>query len=411
MNHGFRRLDLFVTEACNLACGYCYTRGQQRQQRLDPSCGQAAVDWLMAGGHRRPHITFWGGEPLLERRLVKALIQRGRKLAGKDGRRLSLSMPTNATLLDSETLGWLVRHGVKMFLSIDGDEQTQAERVMANGASSYPLVRQALERATKLDPERIPAVRMTVTPKNAARLGGNVAFFAALGVRELLIYPTYDSAWSSEAKQTLARAEGELAEQLIDWIRSCADPREVVRLKSWLPILRKLYFGAAPRKPDASLNHCGAGTELVAVNVDGSLSACHRFTFYDRKQGGALQLGSLDQGVDREVQRAFADLTLRQQRGATRCTRCELFDLCSLGCIAINFATTGSLTQVGEAACELMYARVQACRAVHEALASNPIYPIYLGRSPDAALRSVAKKISRRAWQQYSGEEHMRSQA
>lgn len=356
-------------------------------------------------------MTFWGGEPLLERRLMDELIDGGMRAADGMGKRLSLSMPTNGTLIDSETLSWLVRRRIKIFLSIDGDEQSQAERLTKSGASSTPMVEKALELATKLDPKHVPAVRMTVTPKNAHRLPGNVGYFVDRGVSELLIYPAFDAEWSDSAVDTMAQAEQEVAGRIAHWINERRDPRTVVRLKAWMPILRGLFFGRNRRNAQDPLSTCGVGDELIAVNVDGSLSACHRFTFYDRKKGGTLKLGTIEQGVDNEALETFNDLTWSKQRGAVRCTECEIFDLCSMGCVAINYATTGSLTRVPEAACELMRGRVNACLRLNDALAGNPLYPVYLGQSPEEAFSRAARRISRRAFMIYNGDRQYRSQA
>jgi len=127
VSHAVRRLDLFVTEACNLACGYCFAATQNRK---DPSPEESlrAIDWLMRSEAKRLHVTFWGGEPLLRFELIKRLVGHARSSARRAGKRVTFSMPTNATRLDEDVVAWLEAEGVRIFLSIDGDEAGQRER-------------------------------------------------------------------------------------------------------------------------------------------------------------------------------------------------------------------------------------------------------------------------------------------
>ena len=71
--HPVRRLDLFVTERCNLACRYCFAASQPRP---DPSAEQLCrwVDWLLRAEAHSVHITLWGGEPLLREQVLRRVV-------------------------------------------------------------------------------------------------------------------------------------------------------------------------------------------------------------------------------------------------------------------------------------------------------------------------------------------------
>ena len=78
---------------------------------------------------------------------------------------------------------------------------------------------------------------------------------------------------------------------------------------------------------------CGAGVGLLAVDMDGDLHLCHRFT------GSSLpKLGSIDAGVDHVRLDGF--LAKSQDRSARGCDTCRIRNLCSGGCYHDNFTHT-----------------------------------------------------------------------
>jgi uncharacterized protein len=196
MAHRFRRLDLFVTEACNLACPYCFARRGPPRSPLALQDALRAVDWLQESNDPRVHITFWGGEPLLRLDLLRRVSAHARDAAQRVGKTLTLSMPTNGTLLDEEAVAWLSEQRVQVFCSVDG--AGEGRPVAVDGRDSYPLALQGLRRARALG----AAARITVTPENAARHAEAVLDLVAEGVGEL---PT-TSVRCSRAQRPTARS-------------------------------------------------------------------------------------------------------------------------------------------------------------------------------------------------------------
>jgi uncharacterized protein len=396
VRHAIRRLDLVVTEACNLACPYCFARGGGRGS-MSREVAWHAVRWLLGSDAERLHITFWGGEPLLRLPLLREVTAEARREAAAAGKALTLSLPTNATLLSDDALGWIEENGVRVFLSIDGDEETQRDRPLAAGGSSHALAARGLDLALRRG--RAPAVRLTVTPANVGQLAHNVAYFWDRGVREVLSYAALDGVWPAAALDSFAAQQQRLAEELTTRLRA-VDPRQAPVLRAWRGVLRRLLLGGPPRSRAGALRDCGAGRELIAVGIDGRFSACHRFVFYTRGRD-ARGPGDLDEPLLEEL-RPFKELRVEDLRGAGgRCVDCEIFELCTYGCVAINYATSGQLTGVPATACALQRAQVAACVALHEQLRGDPRYALYLGRSLADSAKEVARMLGTRAWQLY----------
>lgn len=402
--HTVRRLDLFVTEACNLACDYCFAAGRRRGTlALRQALG--AIDWLMDSHSDRAHITFWGGEPLLRLDLLQQASIHARDAARQAGKRLTFSMPTNATLLDEHSLRWIADNQVEIFLSIDGDVDSQGRPLVAGGSSSA-LAHHGLQRALASPGAGTPAVRMTVTPGNAAGQARGATCFLRHGVRELLVYPAMDQPWSEHEVASFASGQLELADLLIEAVHQAETPTQIPRLKAWLPTLRRLLPSSPRRRRAGPPSSCAAGSALVALDVDGCFAPCHRFVFYNRSRQGP-QLGTLEQGLDLRAAEPLRRLGIQDQRSeeGQRCVDCELFDLCGYGCPAISFAVTGDFATVPRAACALMRGQAAACRRVHDALFEDPRYRVYLGQPLQEALRCSAQTLAQEAWQRLRQED------
>lgn len=397
--HGIRRLDLFVTEQCNLACEYCFAASQPHSDLTEDKLLQA-VDWLLEAEAERVHLTLWGGEPLLRFDVLRRVVEHAKQGAAARDKSITFSLPTNASLLREDTLRWLSDQNVEIFLSIDGDETGQRTRPLRAGGSSHRLVSAGMRRALS-GAAAPPAIRMTVSPDNARRLAANAQYFIEQGARKLLIYATTDQPWTDEQIAAYAQGQLDLAELFVAQLTPGDDYARWPVLTAWRPILRRLLDGPEPRPRRGPLRHCGVGSELSAFGVDGRLWPCHRFLFYGRDRGDDLSLGSLDEGIDPAKAERFSQLQIEDMQGTERCVDCEVFDLCTQSCLAINYAGTGRLTAIPTTACALMRAQIVACRKVHAALRDDPAYARYLGSSVDRTLSHTADKLGALALSEY----------
>ena len=150
-------LMLHVAEGCNMRCRYCFSEGGLygggRSKLMSERVGRAAVDFLLqhCAADATPQIMFFGGEPLLNFRLIESLVAYAESRAGERGREISFSMTTNATLLNQRTLDRLLSHNVGLLISIDGvGTENDVHRIMSRGEGSFryiaPRIRPLLSR-------------------------------------------------------------------------------------------------------------------------------------------------------------------------------------------------------------------------------------------------------------------------
>ena len=136
-------LDLDVTEACNLACIYCF-KWRKQPVHMDEATAKNAIDWLLeASGafNGELKVNFMGGEPLLRFDLIRKIVPYGKCRARQLGKSLHFGCTTNCTHLTDEMMSFWRRFGMGFHCSIDGIPEVQnANRPILGGGPSAPAV-------------------------------------------------------------------------------------------------------------------------------------------------------------------------------------------------------------------------------------------------------------------------------
>lgn len=150
LKQGLTQLTLSVTEDCNFRCKYCvysgfyqYTRSHSNKY-MDFTVAKKAIDYyfsLLNEGKRynplrKPAIGFYGGEPLLNFKLIKKCVEYLESTYANY--EVLYSMTTNGSLLDKEKANWLTKHDFSIFISLDGpEEEHNRHRVYRNGKGTF----------------------------------------------------------------------------------------------------------------------------------------------------------------------------------------------------------------------------------------------------------------------------------
>ena len=161
-------LILFPTEQCNFRCVYCYE---------DFAIGEMKP-WLIEAIKlflktkipkvRLFNLSWFGGEPLLAKKILFELSEYANDLSNKNGVKLIGDITTNGLLLDVKTLERLVSLNQKSFqISIDGDsEHHNKTRLTRTGKESFERIFKRLIDASNTNLDFSITLRVHVTAYN-----------------------------------------------------------------------------------------------------------------------------------------------------------------------------------------------------------------------------------------------------
>lgn len=143
-----RQLVFEVTDLCNLNCRYCglsqlYEGHDERDgKNLSFKNARLIIDYLFSIRDHSPGanyplvFSFYGGEPLLNMKLIKQIIN---YLDNPQFPKVTFGMTTNAMLLDKH-MDFLAEKKFQLVISLDGDEASQSYRVDHAGKNSFQRV-------------------------------------------------------------------------------------------------------------------------------------------------------------------------------------------------------------------------------------------------------------------------------
>src|SRR5581483_5836209 len=166
---------LNVTNQCNLSCTYCYEYGEdkivdtengKKPKFMNDATARESVDFMFrqAGANRAVHLTFFGGETLLNFPVLKSTVAYARSKAEEAGKEVDFSLTTNATLLRPEVIEWLVENRIGVTISIDGPKEMQDQfRVFKSGVGSYDIVAPKIRELLRQHRSRPIGARVTLT--------------------------------------------------------------------------------------------------------------------------------------------------------------------------------------------------------------------------------------------------------
>lgn len=347
-----RNLYLVIAQECNLACGYCYAAGGgfgQAARHMAEATMRRGLERLLPLAGERLTLSFFGGEPLLNFRLLQETIAFANRLAQGSGRSLSFALTTNGTLLDDEMLATIGTHIAHLSVSLDGGPAANAARIFRDGRPAFAAIAENLGR---LRQRRIPfALRATVTPGNVAQLPETAGYLASLGAATVRLLPAQGVPWSPADRRRLRAAMAQLNRRCL---RAMLDGETPVACEHAYRLAAQRVDGYAAQRP------CLAGGGILALAADGTVYPCEHFVGVP-----ALAMGHVDDAdLPGEPFRAIA---ARFAAGTTfmrpRCAACGVRDACGGQCYAESYLATGTIERPAAEHCALVRATFRGLEA------------------------------------------------
>ncbi len=161
LNNKITRITLQITQQCNLRCDYCIYSGNSYLQRSHTSktmsleTAKKGIDFLIQHSKdvKEINVGFYGGEPLLDFELVKKCIAYAEEKA--EGKEITFSITTNATLLTDNIVKYLEEHKVSIMISLDGPKEIhdKSRKFAASGCGSFDVIMKNVENIKNKFPE------------------------------------------------------------------------------------------------------------------------------------------------------------------------------------------------------------------------------------------------------------------
>jgi uncharacterized protein len=366
-------LVMNLTNQCNLSCQYCYEFGadkvatpEGKPKFMDLETAKSSVDFLLAEsvGRRSIHITFFGGETLMNFPLLEQVVAYASRRAKEQNRCIDFSLTTNATLLTSAIIEFLSENHIGVTVSMDGPKEMHDHlRIFSNGRGSYDMIEPKVRALIRNHRTRPITARVTLT----AGVSDVIRIFRhlkqELGFHEVGFAPVTTSpnqlyAIGRHGMDHVLEQFHQLAGEYLDY----ALRGELHGFSNVSDTLAELCQGVNKSHP------CGAGLGLLGVGPSGDISPCHRFVDSDTHA-----LGHISTGIDRGRQADF----LRRSHIDSKydCHTCWARPLCAGGCHHEAYVRYGDTGHPNLHYCDWIRDWTNLCLEIYGALAVwNPSF-------------------------------------
>jgi uncharacterized protein len=318
---------LHVTNACNLACSYCYL--QKSAEHMSSETGRGAVETVFRSaaryGYRGVHLKYAGGEASLRPQQVFALHDYATQLASEQHIRLSAYVMSNGVVLSQRFIEGLQQRQIGIMISLDGvGQHHDRQRPFRHGPGSFAWVDRSISRL--LAAGLVPHINVTVSRRNLAGLPALMEYLLERDLPFSLSY--YRENECSASLTDLQFGTGEM-------IRAMRAAFAVIEQR--LPkrrLLGSLIDRAHPTRPQS--HTCGMGRHYLVIDQHGGISRCHA-----ANEAPVATIESLDPlaAIRRRGQGLHA-VPVEEKSG---CRSCLWRYWCSGGCPALTYRLTGRL--------------------------------------------------------------------
>ena len=327
-------ITLMISQECNLMCSYCYGSNNfhERMNLMSEGLAIDAINFLLSnsGQNRDLTICFFGGEPLINFSLIKKIVTYCRKKE-TETKKFSFTMTSNGTILNNEIETYLQNNKIHLQISIDGNqEEHDKNRLFSDNSGTYETVIKNTESMRK---NSCVSARATITNSNL-NLISIFEHLENLGFDKVIMAPA-NNLLTEENHAKLLEENLKLLDFFCSLIKN-GEYEKACKLSSLRSSLGKVHLEGRCSYA------CGAGSTMVAVDVNGDIYPCQRYVSMNNYRMGNVKENEM------ENIKFLEEIHIDNHR---QCSTCWAEYLCSGSCSYENLMATGNVNISTETSC------------------------------------------------------------
>lgn len=333
----FTSLHIFVVSLrCDYTCQYCQvSRQTEDRDAFDMSAATAdvAIDMVFRSPAKNLKIEFQGGEPLLNFKLIRYIVDTANAKNKDFGRNLQFVITTNLSYLDDEVIRFCRKEGVYLSTSLDGPAWLHNKNRPRPGKSGHQLTVDAIRRVQReLGRDHISAL-MTTTIESFKYVEAIIDEYVSLNLHSIFLRPLSPYGFAVKT----GHINKYNTERWIEFYKKGLDyilkiNRSGYRLTEQYTsiVLRKMLTPQDPGYVDLQ-SPAGAGLSAVVYNYDGDVYASDEARMLAEMGDKTFRMGNLHNNRYEEIFLNDTWLDALEQSmtvSAPTCTDCAFLPYC-----------------------------------------------------------------------------------
>lgn len=326
-----------VTEACTLACSYCY-QGSKSPKVMTLDTAKKYIDTIFnefKDNKLAIILDFIGGEPLLQPDLISDIIDYWDYKCIMEnllwGELTRFSLCTNGTEYFTEASQKLLQkmgNAVSLTVSIDGNKELHdSARVHLDGRGSYDEAKQAADDYEKRYNLKLGS-KMTIAPGNIIFLYPALKHYLDSGAEVIYANCVYEEGWTLDHAKLLYQELKRLADYKLKYYPD-----------TYISLFEEQFFKDISLDEDQ--NYCGGRGKMLACDPDGILYPCLRYmpSSVGRNREYYITCGNVEDGLDWTMVDKLQACT-RKVVTSEKCLKCPIAAGCGECFPAGTFVST-----------------------------------------------------------------------
>ncbi len=338
---------IHLTEKCNLNCTYCYEN--KRNKDISFECIKNLIDYEINRKQNYLIIVFYGGEPLLQKNIIKNTIDYINSKKSKT--EFYYGITTNGTLLDDDFIKYMKENKfVNIAYSIDGMKSTHnLNRLTIDGKGTFDITEKNAKNLLKCF-DSVMSMSV-ITRNNLSNLSENVEYLIEMGFKYINLLFDYSENWQDEDLAEIRKQYTKITEIYANKILQEYDVE--------IPLIDdkiKTYI-----KDEYNCNdNCKFGMTTINIGTDGNFYPCMQFVNNEN-----FIIGNCKDGIDIK---AKINLIKNSKKENETCKNCTIRKRCKHTCACRNYILTDNINELSPIICETEKIIIEASDKMAEKL-------------------------------------------
>ena len=322
---------IHLTDKCNLNCAYCYEKKRNRDISFENI--KNLIDYEISQKQKYSIIVFYGGEPLLQKNIIKDTIAYINSKKAKTD--FYYGITTNGTLLDNDFIKYMKENKfINIAYSIDGMKSTHdLNRLTIDGTGTFDIVEKNAKTLLK-NFDSVVAMSV-ITKNNLSKLSENVEYLINIGFKCINLLFDYFQDWQDEDLDEIRKQCIKITEIYADKILQEYDVE--------IPLIDDKIRTYVKNEYDCN-EDCKLGMKTINIGTDGNLYPCMQLVYNEK-----FIIGNCKDGIDTK---ARIDLIKNSKKENEICKNCAIKKRCKHLCACRNYILTNDINQLSPIICE-----------------------------------------------------------
>ena len=315
------KIRLNISNACNMACRYCYIDPENSGHMSWQTAKKALTlffDLQKKYRKKESQIRFFGGEPLLNWDVMEKVFGYVNEI--RDDIKVEYILNTNGTIITEQIAGVLASNNVNLSISLDGlSEIHDTFRPFKSGEGSFSKIDKNVDLLINFDCKI--ALSATIGDHNYNRLDNLIAYVAHKNSRFNCAISLYLQNMCMESKQGLDTVP---AVKKVTAVRNSILYALKKRVDVGFGMIMFPFNALVDLKPGGVYCNTAAGEE-ICIDPEGDIYPCGTLK---------IKLGNIETFNNIFQTAEYLDLIKRVTGSVSQCRGCDIEAFCAGGCVA-----------------------------------------------------------------------------